>query len=73
MHVNIGPTDNIVCRTLLRIDAELKQVAPNLTFMYDPAITPDELLQIATTNICQCSKPHIANYPVRLMHAALVL
>ncbi|MGL5489470.1 MAG: YjjI family glycine radical enzyme, partial [Shewanella sp.] len=64
MHVNIGPTDNIVCRTLLRIDAELKQVAPNLTFMYDPAITPDELLQIATTNICQCSKPHIANYPL---------
>lgn len=64
MHVNIGPTDNIVCRTLLRIDAELKQVAPNLTFMYDPAVTPDELLQIAVTNICQCSKPHIANYPL---------
>lgn len=64
MHVNIGPTDNIVCRTLLRIDAELKQVAPNLTFMYDPAVTPDELLQIAATNICQCSKPHIANYPL---------
>ncbi|MCS6113169.1 YjjI family glycine radical enzyme [Shewanella baltica] len=64
MHVNIGPTDNIVCRTLLRIDAELKQVAPNLTFMYDPAVTPDDLLLLATTNICQCSKPHIANYPL---------
>ncbi|GIU40055.1 glycine radical enzyme, YjjI family protein [Shewanella sairae] len=64
MHVNIGPTDNIVCRTILRIDAELKQIAPNLTFMYDPAITPDELLQIAASNICECSKPHIANYPI---------
>ncbi len=64
MHVNIGPTDNIVCRTILRIDAELKQVAPNLTFMYDPAITPDELLRTATQNICECSKPHIANYPI---------
>ncbi|MGI2097346.1 YjjI family glycine radical enzyme [Shewanella glacialipiscicola] len=64
MHVNIGPTDNIVCRTVLRIDAELKQVAPNLTFMYDPAVTPDELLLLATTNICQCAKPHIANYPL---------
>ncbi|MCG7587373.1 YjjI family glycine radical enzyme [Photobacterium sp. OFAV2-7] len=64
MHVNIGPTDNIVCRTILRIDAELKQVAPNLTFMYDPSVTPDELLRIATKNICECSKPHIANYPV---------
>ena len=64
MHVNIGPTDNIVCRTILKIDAELKQIAPNLTFMYDPSITPDELLQIATSNICECSKPHIANYPI---------
>jgi len=64
MHVNIGPSDNIVCRTILRVDAELKQVAPNLTFMYDPDITPNELLQLAASNICECSKPHIANYPI---------
>ncbi|NVC62496.1 YjjI family glycine radical enzyme [Vibrio sp. 05-20-BW147] len=67
MHVNIGPTDNIVCRTILKVDAELKQIAPNLTFMHDPEVTPEDLLRIATSNICQCSKPHIANYP---MHAA---
>ena len=66
MHVNVGPSDNIICRTILRVDAELKQIAPNLTFMYDPAITPDDLLKQATSNICECSKPHIANYP---MHA----
>ncbi|NOH79633.1 YjjI family glycine radical enzyme [Vibrio sp. RE86] len=66
MHVNIGPSDNIICRTILRVDAELKQIAPNLTFMYDPAVTPDDLLKQATSNICECSKPHIANYP---MHA----
>ncbi|WP_197068476.1 YjjI family glycine radical enzyme [Photobacterium gaetbulicola] len=64
MHVNIGPTDNVICRTILRVDAELKQVAPNLTFMYDPEITPDDLLRQASHNICECSKPHIANYPV---------
>ena len=64
MHVNIGPTDNIICRTILKIDAELKQVAPNLTFMYDPAVTPDDLLRVASRNICECSKPHIANYPI---------
>lgn len=64
MHVNIGPTDNIVCRMILKIDAELKQVAPNLTFMYDPQITPESLLQQACNNICECSKPHIANYPM---------
>ncbi|ODS11512.1 YjjI family glycine radical enzyme [Vibrio scophthalmi] len=66
MHVNIGPADNIICRTILKVDAELKQIAPNLTFMYDPAITPDDLLRQAAANICECSKPHIANYP---MHA----
>lgn len=64
MHVNIGPTDNIICRTILRVDAELQQIAPNLTFMYDAQVTPDELLRQATDNICVCSKPHIANYPV---------
>lgn len=64
MHVNIGPTDNIICRTILRVDAELKQIAPNLTFMYDEKITPESLLRQATDNICVCSKPHIANYPV---------
>lgn len=66
MHANIGPSDNVICRTILRVDAELKQIAPNLTFMYDPQQTPDDLLRVATNNICQCSKPHVANYP---MHA----
>jgi hypothetical protein len=28
MHVNIGPDDNRICRLILRIDNELKQVAP---------------------------------------------
>ncbi len=64
MHVNIGPTDNIICRTILAVDAELKQIAPNLTFMYDEKVTPDDLLRQATNNICVCSKPHIANYPL---------
>ncbi|GAJ75279.1 LOW QUALITY PROTEIN: hypothetical protein JCM18905_1038 [Vibrio sp. JCM 18905] len=64
MHVNVGPTDNIICRTILKVDAELKQIAPNLTFMYDESVTPDDLLRQATQNICECSKPHIANYPV---------
>ncbi|ENC6722425.1 YjjI family glycine radical enzyme [Vibrio harveyi] len=66
MHVNIGPTDNIICRTILKVDAELKQIAPNLTFMYDKAVTPDDLLKQATQNICECSKPHIANYPMHV-------
>ncbi|GMR17062.1 MAG: YjjI family glycine radical enzyme [Gammaproteobacteria bacterium] len=64
VHVNIGPQDNLICRVVLRIDAELQQIVPNLTFMYDPAVTSDELLRVVTANICACSKPHVANYPL---------
>jgi len=64
MHANIGPTDNRVARAILRVDAELKQIAPNLTFFYDPAVSTDEILEIATNNIVECSKPHIANHPI---------
>jgi len=64
MHANIGPTDNRVARAVLRVDAELKQVAPNLTFFYDPDVSTDEILSVATNNIVECSKPHIANHPI---------
>lgn len=67
MHANIGPTDNRVARAILRVDAELKQTAPNLTFLYDPQAGSDEILAIASNNIVECCKPHIANHPV---HAA---
>ncbi len=39
MHANIGPSDSPITRAILRADAELKQVSPNLTFIYDPDIT----------------------------------
>ena len=64
MHVNIGPDDNRLCRLILRIDGELKQVAPNLTLFHDPVQTPDSLLLQGVKNIAACSKPHIANYPL---------
>lgn len=63
MHANIGPADTLITRAILRADAELKQVAPNLTFIYDPEITPNDLLLEVAKNICECSKPHIANGP----------
>ncbi len=39
-------------------------MAPNLTFIYDAEITPDDLLLEVAKNICECSKPHISNGPV---------
>ncbi|WP_323035933.1 YjjI family glycine radical enzyme [Pararhodobacter sp.] len=64
LHANIGPSDNRVARTILRVDAELGQIAPNLTFRYDPAISSDAILAQAVSNITKCSKPHIANHPL---------
>jgi YjjI family glycine radical enzyme len=64
MHANIGPTDNRVARAILRVDAELKQIAPNLTFFYDPEISGDDILRLVAENITKCSKPHIANHPL---------
>ncbi|CAM3464915.1 YjjI family glycine radical enzyme [Parendozoicomonas haliclonae] len=61
LHTNIGPEDSRVARAVLAVDRELKQVAPNLTLRYDPAITPDSLLLQAIENITICNKPHIAN------------
>ena len=51
MHANIGPTDNRVARTILRVDAELRQIAPNLTLLYDPDTSGEEILGIAARNI----------------------
>ncbi|MEM9579864.1 MAG: YjjI family glycine radical enzyme [Pseudomonadota bacterium] len=64
MHANIGPSDNRVARVILQVDAELKQIAPNLTFRYDPKVSSDEVLALAAANIAECSKPHIANHPL---------
>ncbi len=64
MHANIGPGDNRVARAILTIDAELGQIAPNLTFLYDPAVSGEAMLRRCTDNIIACSKPHIANHPL---------
>jgi hypothetical protein len=80
MHVNIGPDDNRICRLILRIDNELKQVAPNLTFFHDPEQTPDDLLLLAVKNIAglqqaphrQLSAPQRHLRPTWLWHRQLL-
>lgn len=63
-HANIGPTDNRIARSMLRVDAALAQVVPNLTLKWDPATTGDELLEMAARSIAAVNKPHIANHPM---------
>ena len=63
-HANIGPLDNPIARSILRVDIALSQVVPNLTLKYDPGVTSDELLSQAAAAICAINKPHIANHPM---------
>ncbi|MBY5991748.1 YjjI family glycine radical enzyme [Ferrimonas balearica] len=61
-HVNLGPQDSRVGRALLAIDAELAQSVPNLTFRFQPGVTPEDLLDQVARNIAHCNKPHVANH-----------
>lgn len=63
-HANIGPADNRIARSVLRVDEALSQVVPNLTLKYDPATTGEELLELAARSIAAVNKPHIANHPM---------
>ncbi len=65
-HVNLGPDDGRVARTLLRIDRELGQVAPNVTLRWDPDRSGEALLDEAVRSIVAVNKPHIANEPMIL-------
>ena len=63
-HANIGPIDNRVARTILRVDRDLAQVVPNLTLKWDPDTSGVDLLEEAARSICAVNKPHIANHPM---------
>ena len=63
-HANVGPTDNPIARSVLRVDRELAQVVPNLTLKWDPAVSTDALLREAAISIARVNKPHIANHPM---------
>ncbi|WP_028115220.1 YjjI family glycine radical enzyme [Ferrimonas senticii] len=62
VHANLGPMDSRIGRTILKVDASLKQSVPNLTFRFSLEETPEELLQVLVNNIIECNKPHIVNH-----------
>lgn len=62
VHANIGPEDNIIARTILKVERESKQVVPNLTLKYDRQITGDSLIKEAVETVFDVAKPHIANH-----------
>lgn len=63
-HANIGPVDNPIARSILRVDRTLAQVVPNLTLKWDSMSSSEELLREAALGIAAVNKPHIANDPL---------
>lgn len=63
-HANVGPTDNPIARSVLRVDRELAQVVPNLTLKWDPDVSTVGLLREAAVSIAKVNKPHVANHPM---------
>ncbi len=64
VHADLGPQDTRIGRAILRVDRELRQVAPNLTLRVDPDLTPDGLLREAVLTACRDGKPHFVNHPM---------
>jgi YjjI family glycine radical enzyme len=64
VHANLGPADTRAGRLILRATEELACAIPNITLKYDPAVTPDDYLQLAARVALKTAKPSFANHPM---------
>lgn len=64
VHLNLGPEDSRITRSILRVERSLRQVVPNITLKVDPAVTPDDLIEDAVCTVFETGKPHFVNHPM---------
>jgi len=64
VHTDLGPADNRVARSILRVERSLRQVVPNITLKVDPVLTPDDLVLDAVRTVFETGKPHFVNHPM---------
>ncbi|MBI5087545.1 MAG: YjjI family glycine radical enzyme [Actinobacteria bacterium] len=64
VHVDVGPTDNRIVRSILRVERSLRQSVPNITLKVDPTVTPDGLIDDAVRTVFETGKPHFVNHPM---------
>ena len=64
VHTDIGPADNRVLRSILRVERSLRQVVPNITLRVDPDLTSDDVLLDAVSTVFETAKPHFVNHPM---------
>ena len=63
-HLDVGPADGRVVRSILRVERSLRQAVPNITLKVDPDLTPDDLVLDAVRTVFETGKPHFVNHPM---------
>lgn len=62
-HADIGPEETKAGEIILRAVMELKNPTPNMSFLYDETITPDEFAKLAAKSCLLAAKPSFSNLP----------
>ncbi|CAN5613289.1 YjjI family glycine radical enzyme [soil metagenome] len=63
-HLDLGPSDSRITRSILRVERSLRQSVPNITLKVDPELTPDDLIEDAVRTVFETGKPHFVNHPM---------
>ena len=66
VHLDLGPRDNRLVRSILRVERSLRQAVPNITLKVHPVLTPDDLIDDAVRTVFETGKPHFVNHPMML-------
>ncbi|MFZ4720160.1 MAG: YjjI family glycine radical enzyme [Ilumatobacteraceae bacterium] len=64
VHLDLGPHDSRIARSIFRVERSLRQAVPNITLKVDPSITPDDLVEDGVCTVFQTGKPHFVNHPM---------
>ena len=64
VHVDLGPHDSRITRSIFRVERSLRQTVPNITLKVDPQITPDDLIADGVRTVFETGKPHFVNHPM---------
>ncbi|MDR2355771.1 MAG: YjjI family glycine radical enzyme [Clostridiales Family XIII bacterium] len=65
-HADLGPHDSLTGRLLLECEADEPKSVPNISFLYDPDLTPDDYARLAALSALGSAKPSFANHKMFL-------
>ncbi len=64
VHLDLGPRDNRIVRSVFRVERSLRQAVPNITLKVDAVMTPDSLVEDGVRTVFETGKPHFVNHPM---------